>query len=120
MSHTVTLPSGNTAVLKDQDDLTLGDREDLIDQLAPDGQIAAGGLNRYNRAMMGLVIESWTLLDKATGAPMPIPSQDPTVVRRLPLTDGAYLQKQIDPYVKTMFPSFDVEPEGSPTGPSAA
>jgi hypothetical protein len=120
MSHTVTLPSGNTAVFRDPDDLTLGDREDLIDQLAPDGQLAAGGLNRYNRAMMALVIESWTLTDRASGEPLPVPAADPTVVRRLPLNDGAFLQKQIDPYVKTMFPSFDVEPEGSPTGPSPA
>lgn len=120
MPHTITLPSGHTVVVKDGDDLTLGDREDLIDRIAPEGNIKAGGLNQYNRAMMALVVESWTLTDKTTGEPLPLPSQDITVVRRLPLNDGAFLQKQIDPYVKDMFPSFDVDKEDSPTGPSVA
>lgn len=120
MSRTVTLPSGATAVLREADDLTYGDREDLFvtirsdpkEKATPFGQT----INTFFRAMMSVGVESWTVTAR-DGTPLPLPSEDPDVVRSLSVKDGAYLGEEVKALQKDLFPDFDVAPTGSPTTP---
>lgn len=126
MSRTITLPSGATAVLRDADDVTFGDREDVLkmfDIIDPTtgGLRATGGdlLVAFERAVIVLAVESWTLADRRTGEPLPLPTVDPGVLRRLTVRDGAYLAKQAEELRDLLFPDFSVSPDpASPTSPS--
>lgn len=122
MSHEVTLPSGATAVIRDGDDLTYGDREDLIANVPTSGEdgkirLVGKGVNDFYRLILRTVIASWTVLDKATGEVLPIPAVDEAVVRKLSVRDGVFLTGEAKELQKELFPNFDVAPDGSPTTP---
>lgn len=123
MSHEITLPSGATAVIRDGDDLTYGDREDVFANapVDPDGggkvKLAGQGINDFYRILLRIGVASWTVVDKTTGEVLPIPSADDSAVRKLSIRDGAYLNQELMALQKELFPSFDVAPDGSPTTP---
>lgn len=127
MSHEITLPSGSTVTVKDADDITFGDREDITAQFDIDpstGKVNGSGgtvMNQFQRAAFVMGVESWAFTDKATGEVLPIPAQDPASVRQLSARDGAYLFKQLEPLIKELFPDFSVNPSAdSPSSPSVA
>lgn len=118
---TVTLPSGATAEIVEPGDLSFGDREDMFDLMEGDieglAENAGRAVNATTRAVMALAIKAWTCSDPKTGEPLPLPSIDQAVVRRLSIKDGGFLEHSMTGLLKELFPDFDVAPEPSPTQP---
>jgi hypothetical protein len=122
MSHDITLPSGATVTLLDVDELDFGAREDVLSELNVDmdgNVLDIGGkvLVEFQRALIKMAVTGWTCTGR-DGALLPLPSQDPTAIRRLKARDGNALFKAIEPLKDELFADFDVAPEPSPTGPS--
>lgn len=128
MSRIVELPSGATATLKDPDDVTWADREDVLSYFEGDlgNAIANGGrpklgggmLVRFQRALITIAVESWTCVDRQ-GIALPIPKVDGKVLRSLSARDGAKLYDEARGLKDLVFPDFGVSPEaGTPTGSS--
>lgn len=121
---TITLPSGATAEIVEPDELSFGDREDLLALIEGDpedlGAHAGRATNATVAAAIAYIVQSWTCTDPKTGEPLPLPRTDLAIIRRLPLKDGAYLDhviRQRGGMLSELFPDFDVAPEGSPTQP---
>lgn len=118
---TISLPSGAEAEILEPDDLSFGDREDVFASLAGVDVNNLGGreMNLLCNALITLAVKSWTCIDPHTGEVLPLPSVDPTSVRRLRLKDGsaldAIMRKEI---MMELIADFDVSPvDGSPTQP---
>lgn len=118
---TLTLPSGATAEIVEADDLSFGDREDILDLMDGDPEELQRSIGKTTnttiRAVIRYAVKAWTVTDPKTGEPLALPAADPSVLRRMPLRDGAYLDHVLRPFLKELFPDFDVAPEGSPTQP---
>lgn len=139
MSHEITLPSGETAVIKDVDDLTYGDREDFLAAIRVDfdgkAQGVTGGrvLADMERCLLIAGIESWTVTDPRTGATLPVPSVSSKAMRQVRAKDMAMLAEKLRPLQPALFPE-DFGPQAkadpetgalvpdteSPTTPSVA
>lgn len=134
----VTLPSGETAVVKEPDDLTYGDREDFLSamQIDLDGkaQGVTGGrvMADLERCLIVAGVASWTVTDPKTGATLPIPSVSGKALRLVRNKDIAMLSEHLRPLREALFPedfgpTAKVDPETgrieadteSPTTPSA-
>lgn len=124
MSRTVTLPSGHTAVLRDPEDLSFGEREDVLgmfNSIDLNGKLvgAAGkALVEFQRAIIALGVQSWDFFLPDGSTPLPIPSTDPDGLRTLTARDGGFLFNQLQGLSKELFDDFDVNPDPeSPTQP---
>lgn len=128
MSRTVELPSGATAVLKDPDDVSWADREDVLsyfegdlgNSIANGGKVKLGGgmLVRFQRALITIAVETWTCVDRQGNA-LPIPRVDGKALRSLSARDGAKLYDEARGLRDLVFPDFGVTDQpANPTGTS--
>lgn len=90
--------------LRDFTDLRYGDKQDVQAKIDNPLRTMQAGVELVN-ALCGLLIVSWQL-----PSPLPVPSQDPAVMRMLSIADGNALEKLIAPAQELLFPGTP-EPE---------
>ena len=111
------LPDGGWVVLRDHTKLSQGDREDFLDAL-PDIEAMTptrGGLATF-AALIAYAVTAWSY--------GPLPSEDPQVLRSLPIAAYDAIREACEPFRLAFFPQMTATPaavkdESSPTGPSA-
>lgn len=90
--------------LRDVRELTYGDRQTAMRAVRKNDDGMGPGLDITN-ALIALLVVNWQLPQ-----PLPMPSQDPSVIQRLGIEDGVALEALVTPALKVLFPD-SVEPE---------
>jgi hypothetical protein len=112
MSKTITLPSGNTAVLRDPSTLRYKDRKKVID--AASGKEGASAIMAMSEAIVAILIESWSF-------DLIIPSVSINSLGELTNADMDALATEALAVQDVIFPSLSSTPEteSNPDSPFA-
>lgn len=121
MAIVIDLPDGDTAEVKDLDDLRDGDRKALnkvisvsFDAETEAGQLAGSYEDDQFDALLARVVLNWSL-------PLPLPSRDKRVLDKLTLAQAKALRAGVTPHYNLLMDKVDPTEHGTdPTNGSGS